>query len=102
MLHNMEASHFAINSFPAIVFAVFVLHDRVIVPRQAGQVPALVVMGLALGLLLVWTSATPSGAEYGELSVLHADLLGKRPRPVFKPRLAQAHAIYAGPFLPGL
>ena len=102
MLHNMEASHFAINSFPAIVFGVFVLHDRVVRPRAAGQFPAAVVLGMTLVFLLVWTGTTAGGAGYGEDSVLQADLLGKRPKPVIKPRVAQAHAIYAGPFLPGL
>ncbi len=102
MLHNMEASHFAINSFPAIVFGVFVLHDRVVRPRDAGQFPAAVVLAMTLAFLLVWTGATADGAGYGEVSVLQADLLGKRPKAVIKPRVAQAHAIYAGPFLPGL
>jgi hypothetical protein len=102
MLHNMEASHFAINSFPSIVFAVFVLHERVVRPRGAAHVPAVVVMAIALAFLLIWTGATPGGAWYGEASVLQADLLGKRPKPVIKPRVAQAHAIYAGPFLPGV
>ncbi|MES1208899.1 MAG: hypothetical protein ABUS79_23415, partial [Pseudomonadota bacterium] len=93
MLHNMEASHFAINSFPAIVFGVFVLHDRVR-PGGAGQFPAAVVLAMTLAFLLVWTGATASGAGYGEVSVLRADLLGKRPKPVIKPRVAQAHAVY--------
>jgi hypothetical protein len=36
------------------------------------------------------------------VSVLRADLLGGRPKVVVKPRIAEARAIYAGPFLPGL
>ncbi|HVY36556.1 MAG TPA: hypothetical protein VHM31_01435 [Polyangia bacterium] len=104
MLHNMEASHFAINAFPAIVFGVFILHDRVVRPRGAAgiQLPAALVMAMTLAFLLVWTGMTADGAAYGEVSVLQADLLGKRPKPIIKPRVAQAHAIYAGPFLPGL
>ncbi len=102
MLHNMEASHFAINSFPAIVFGVFVLHDRVVRPRGAAQFPAAVGMAMTLAFLLIWTAVTADGGGYGEASVLEADLLGKRPRPIIKARVAAAHAIYAGPFLPGL
>ena len=102
MLHNMEASHFAINSFPAIVFGVFVLHERFVRPRGGAHVPAAVIMSMTLAFLLVWTNTTADGAAYGEVSVLQADLLGKRPKPVIKRRVAEAHAIYAGPFLPGL
>jgi hypothetical protein len=102
MSHNMEASHFAINSFPAVVFAFFLVHERLVRPRGGVEVSPLPVIAMFAGLFLVWTFATVPGARYAEVSVLRADLLGGRPKVVVKPRIAEARAIYAGPFLPGL
>ncbi len=87
MTHNMESSHFAINVFPAIVFATLVLRPAVIAP--------------VLALSLVWVAA-PGGAGFLAHSVLRADLLSRRPPPTLAQRVARAHAIYAGPFLPGV
>jgi hypothetical protein len=101
MAHNMEASHFAINAFPAIAFGAFALQRRA-ARRSAGEIPATALIGAGVAALLITTLATPGGARYAEASVLRADLLGQRPTPAIKDRIARAHAIYAGPFLPSV
>lgn len=100
--HNAEASHVAINLFPAVVFAVFLLHDRYVAPRNERPVPAPALLLGFFGLLVVWTIATPAGRARFETSVLDADLVHRGPKITVPPRVAQAHAIYAGPFMPGL
>jgi hypothetical protein len=100
--HNTEASHLAINLFPAVVFAVFVLHDRFIAPRNERQLPAPALMLGFLAALVLWTVATPPGRARWQTSVLDADLLHRGPKLEIPARVAQAHAIYAGPFMPGL
>ena len=102
MSHNMEASHFAINLFPTIVFVFFLVHERLGRPRGRVEVSPLLVIAMFVGVLLVWSVTTVPGARFAEVSVLRADLLGGRPKVVVKPRIAEARAIYAGPFLPGL
>ena len=54
------------------------------------------------GALLAWTAFTSAGAEFLATSALKVDLLGPRPKAFSNPRIGAAHAIYAGPFLPGL
>jgi hypothetical protein len=85
--HNMELSHFAINAFPAIVFATLVLRTPILAP--------------VLALALLWTTATEGNGLLAH-SILQADLLGQRQRPATSGKLTRAHAIYAGPFLPGM
>ena len=102
MSHNMELSHFAINSFPLVVFTFFVIHERIARPRERGEISPALVTAMFVGTILVWTATTAAGARWAEVSVWHADILGRRPKMVVRPRIAQAHAIYAGPFLPGL
>ena len=89
MTHNMEASHLAINSFPAIVFVVFLL--------EAGALPATPVMAAFLLVQLLGTARVPDRD-----GVLRSDLLGGRPPLVITEKIARAHAIYAGPFLPSV
>ncbi len=102
MSHNMELSHFAINSFPIIVFAFFVIHERTGRPRERGEISPALITAMFAGTLLIWTATTASGARWGEVSVWRADILGHRPSVVMRPRIAEAPAIYSGPFLPGL
>jgi hypothetical protein len=95
MTHNMEPSHLAINAFPAIVFAVLLLHEQVSRSSDGGQLPATPVMAAFLVMELVGTAIGPGGDR-----VLQADLLGRRHPPMIPDKIARAHAIYAGPFLP--
>jgi hypothetical protein len=106
MSHNMELNHFAINAFPTVIFLSVVGQRLVRRPPQTvcerlGAAPALVLMSIT-GALLTWTAFTSAGAEFLSTSALKVDLLGPRPKPFSNPRIAAAHAIYAGPFLPGL
>jgi hypothetical protein len=102
MAHNMEANHFAINAFPAMAFAAFVWQKRAARRRAGGEIPAAAVIAVGVAALLLTMLVTPGGARYAEASVLKADLLGKHPRPRVNERVARAHAIYAGPFLPSV
>jgi hypothetical protein len=110
MSHNMELNHFAINVFPTVIFLSVVAHRLLERPAQALP-PVLppplgfsspVALAALTGALLAWTVVTPAGAEFLTASALRVDLLGHRPRAFSNPRITAAHAIYAGPFLPGL
>lgn len=104
MSHNLELGHLAINCFPAIVFAAVLVHERL--ARHDGRASLSPELTLAIvlalfGATIVWL---PAGAAYAASSSFYVDILGRRSRPEFfsSPRIAAAHAIYAGPFLPGL
>jgi hypothetical protein len=100
--HNLELHHVAINAFPAVLFAAVALDRRL--PRRWPllSVPGEAVLGTVAATLIVWTIATPVGARTFAGSTLYVDLLGHRAEMPGSPRLAAAHAVYAGPFLPGL
>jgi hypothetical protein len=106
MSHNMELNHFAINVFPTVIF-VSVVVRRLLerpsrpLPPSLGFSPTVALAGLT-GALLAWSVFTPAGAEFLTSSALNVELLGHRPRAFSNPRITAAHAIYAGPFLPGL
>ena len=106
MSHNMEVTHLAINAFPTLIFLSIVAHR--LVERPAPTLPPLlgfaptVAAASVTGALLAWTAFTPAGAEFLATSTLKVALLGPRPKAFSNPRIAAAHAIYAGPFLPGL
>ena len=105
-IHNLEPSHLAINAFPALVFAALA-SERVIRAREgaAGRtsLPATALMALFAGAVAVWMAFTPGGRGSLEESTLYVDFVARPPRaPLASPRIAAAHAIYAGPFLPGL
>lgn len=106
MSHNMELNHFAINVFPTVIFSSVVAHRLVSrPPRTLPQVlgfSATVALAAVTGALLAWTVFTPAGAAFLTTSALKVDLLGHRPKAFSNPRITAAHAIYAGPFLPGL
>jgi len=106
MSHNMEVNHFAINAFPTLIFLSIVAHR--LVERPAPTMPPLlgfaptVAVASVTGALLAWTAFTSAGAEFLATSTLKVDVLGPTPKAFSNPRIAAAHAIYAGPFLPGL
>jgi hypothetical protein len=102
MSHNMEPAHFATNAFPIVVFASVVLGRRFSRSLVEEGFRAVLVMGGVTIALIVWTVASPAGAEFFSESTLSVDLLGHRPKAFTSPRIAAARAIYAGPFLPGL
>jgi hypothetical protein len=104
----MELNHFAINAFPTVIFLSVVAHRLLERPAQPQPLPpslgfsSPVALAAITGALLAWTVVTPAGAEFLTTSALKVDLLGPRPRAFSNPRITAAHAIYAGPFLPGL
>jgi len=106
MSHNMELNHFAINAFPTVIF-LSVVGRRLAegpprtLPERLGVSPA-VALATITGALLAWTAFTSAGAEFLATSALEVDVLGPTPKAFSNPRIAAAHAIYAGPFLPGL
>jgi hypothetical protein len=103
VLHNAEPGHMAINAFPFIMFV-----SRIVATRREGSSPAGIVaqyltMAAVVALLAVIAVVTPGGRQLAASSVLVADLIDRRPHTLIDgERLAAAHAIYAGPFLPGL
>jgi hypothetical protein len=104
MAHNMEYRHLAINSFPAIIFVSLVIHRRV--NREGGEekLSSEMTMGIVVAMVVATMLATPAGKIFSASSTFYVDLLGRRSRLALfsNRRLAEAHAIYAGPFLPGL
>ena len=103
MTHNMELHHLAINVFPAIIFAVAAVNDRLTRDGQTAKLSSEIGMAIVVGMYGLFCAAIPAGSDYFRSSSLYVDLLGRESRILFSsPRIAQAHAIYAGPFLPGL
>jgi hypothetical protein len=103
MTHNMELHHLAINAFPAIIFAVAAVNDRLTRNGQTAKLSSEIGMAIVVGMYGLFCAATPAGSDYFRSSSLYVDLLGRESRILFSSsRIAQAHAIYAGPFLPGL
>jgi hypothetical protein len=104
MSHNMEIHHLAINSFPTIIFVSVVMHERLQRTGGPARLSAEATMAIVLGAFVVGLVATPIGRDFWTFSPLYVDILKRRPRPTLfsNRRVAEAHAIYAGPFLPGL
>ena len=108
MLHNMDAHHAAVNSFPLAVFVPLAL-QQFAARRQAPGAPpmpakfsATVMMAIVVGAFAAFL-ATPAGRPLFEESTLYVDFIRHPSRNLFpQPRVAAAHAIYAGPFMPGL
>ena len=108
MLHNTELHHVAVNAFPLIVFVPLALERRAAMKRGPGAAPtparfsATAIMALVVVMFVV-VLATPPGRPLFRASTLYVDFIRRPSRNLFpQPRIAAAHAIYAGPFLPGL
>ena len=111
MLHNTELHHVAVNSFPLMVFVPLALQRRAARKRAgepspaaapAKQPPATAMLAIVVAMFAV-LMATPAGRPLWKQSTLYFDFVRRVPRNLFpQPRVAAAHAIYAGPFMPGL
>jgi hypothetical protein len=99
--HNIELNHLAINAFPAVIFLAVALQRLL---ERRGRIPRLssgLTMTIVTATVLAWSFLSPVGRQYFSGSTLDVDLLGHQPKLFSSPRLEAAHAIYAGPFLPG-
>jgi hypothetical protein len=101
-VHNMEMVHLVINLFPAVIFVFFVIQRRTGARQRQGGMSSGLALATFAGTLAVWMFTTTAGRSYAAASVFRADVLGERAKPAIRPRIAEAHAIYAGPFLPGV
>jgi hypothetical protein len=108
MLQNMDAHHAAVNSFPLAVFVPLAL-QRFAARRQApdaAPMPAKFSATITMAIVVaafVALLVTPAGRPVFRASTLYVDLIRHPSRNLFpQPRVAAAHAIYAGPFMPGL
>jgi len=107
-LNNMEALHVLVNSFPLIVFVPMALQRRAAraaapsAPPRPEKFSAPVVMAIVFAAI-AGVMATPAGRPLFKKSTLYVDFIRCEPRNIFpQPRVAAAHAIYTGPFMPGL
>jgi hypothetical protein len=107
-LYNVELAHVAINCFPLAVFVPLALQRRAAgrgAPPAAAPADARLAtatMALIVGMLAI-VMATPVGRPAFQLSALDVDFIRRPSRNLFpQPKVAAAHAIYAGPFMPGL
>jgi hypothetical protein len=106
MSHNLELNHLAINGFPALLFATLRIHERL--GRSRSEKEPILSSGMTMAIIaaafVVTIVATPTGRSFAASSTFSVNLLGRRSRGTLfsSPRVEQAHAIYAGPFLPGL
>jgi len=100
-LHNVELNHVAINSFPAVVLIAVMVSRRRGVPQTGPVAGSVTTMG-AVAAFFALLALLPAGRPFWRASTLYVDLLGRVSQtPIASPRLDAAHAIYAGPFLPG-
>ena len=106
-LNNLELLHVAGNSFPLFVFVPMALQRRPAGARAATTPPrekfsAAAVTAIVVGVIAALL-ATPMGRPLFEKSTLYVDFIRREPRNVIpRPRVAAAHAVYAGPVMPGL
>ena len=106
-LHNVEARHVAINLFPLLVF-VPLAFQRYEARKPPSAAPAAsqslssataMVMSLFVGMAPAMGGGPPVFKE----STLYVDFIRRVSRNMFpSSRVAAAHAIYSGPFMPGL
>jgi len=99
--HNMELNHLAINAFPVVIFVALALQRLL---ERWGRIPRFsseLALAIVTATVLSWSFLSPVGRQYFSGSTLDVDLLGHQPKLLSSPRLEAAHAIYAGPFLPG-
>jgi hypothetical protein len=109
VLYNVEVSHVAINCFPLAVFVPLALQRRAARRQQpdAAAAPpdklsATTTMAIVVGLFAV-TMVTPGGRPTWRASTLYVDFIHRTSRNIFpQGKVAAAHAVYAGPFMPGL
>jgi hypothetical protein len=104
MLHNPEAHHVAVNSFPLVVFVPLALRE--VAARRGGPTPpkfsATLMMTIIVAAFAVFL-ATPVGRPFFRVSTLNVDFIRRPSRNLFpQPQVRAARAIYAGPFMPGL
>jgi hypothetical protein len=106
-LYNVDLHHTAINTFPLLVFVPLARRRwRERSPSAAASPPekfsALAIMSIFVGMVALLL-ATPSARPFFKQSTLYVDFVRRHSRNLFpQPRVAAAHAIYAGPFMPGL
>ena len=105
-LNNMDILHVAVNSFPLLVFVPMALQRRAARAPEAAtggeKLSASAVMAIVVGMFAV-LMLTPPARPMLERSTLYVDFIRRQSRNIFpRPRVAAAHAIYAGPFMPGL
>lgn len=106
LLHNAEALHVAVNSFPLIVFVPLMIERRAARARAPGAPakapPAALIMAFVAGIFVI-LMVTPAGRPIWHASTLYVDFIRRPSRNIFpQARVAAAPAIYAGPFMPGL
>ena len=107
ILYNVERSHVAINTFPLFAFVPLAWHRYAQRRRPPGAAPAAEKLPAPVAMAIIVLTfaaamATPAGRRTFEGSTLYVDFVRRLPRNIFpQPRVAAAHAIYAGPFLPG-
>jgi hypothetical protein len=112
----MELHHVAVNTFPLLVFVPLALRrhaaSRAAVgdddaaagdDAAAAKRPSATVMMAFIVALFAVLMATPPGRPMWKQSTLYFDFVRRVPHNIFpQPHVTAAHAIYAGPFMPGL
>ena len=109
-LYNVDGHHVAINCFPLLVFVPLALQRHAARARPAPdaapapeKLSAVATMAIVVGAFVLFAIAAPAGRSLFRQSTLYVDFIRRAPRNIFpRPRVAAAHAIYAGPFMPGL
>jgi len=108
LLHNPEAHHVAVNSFPLVVFVPLALRAYTARRRGPDAAPppprfsATGMMTIIVAAFAVFL-ATPVGRPFFKVSTLNVDFIRRPSRNLFpQPQVRAARAIYAGPFMPGL
>ena len=109
VLYNVEVSHVAINCFPLAVFVPLALQVRAARRQQPDaaalspdRLSATATMTIVVGLFAI-ALVTPAGQVILRASTLYVDFIRRASRNIFpQPKVAAAHAVYAGPFMPGL
>jgi hypothetical protein len=108
VLYNVDVPHVGINAFPLVVFVPLALQRHAASKRPEGapppaeKFPATATMAIVVGMVGVLI-ATPAGRASFRDSTLYVDFIRRVPRNIFpQPKVAAAHAVYIGPFMPGL
>jgi hypothetical protein len=108
VLYNVDVPHVGINAFPLVVFVPLALQRYAASKRSAGAPPpaekfsATATMAIVVAMVGVLI-ATPVGRASFKGSTLYVDFIRRVPRNIFpQPKVVAAHAVYVGPFMPGL